>query len=117
MGRAGSAGNGGSEFFVAGSGEDAFTEGGLAVNPLLLANFSSVILPLPSFFPGLLLQISDFGDEAFAEEPVLDVESVWRCVDSCGISGSGCPPSSRGGGGRLRPGFIASNDSFLVKVW
>jgi hypothetical protein len=56
------------------SGEVGFTEGGLAVNPLLLVNFNSVILPLRSLFTDLRLQISDLGDEPFAEEVVLEFE-------------------------------------------
>jgi hypothetical protein len=73
-GRAGCKGSGGSEFLATGSGEDGFTKGGLAVNPLLLVNFNSVMLPLRSLFTDLRLHISDLGDEAFAEEAVLDVE-------------------------------------------
>ncbi len=57
-----------------GSGEDAFIEAGLVVNPLLLANFRSEIVTLPSLFTDLRLQSSDFGDEEYAEEPVLDTE-------------------------------------------
>ena len=73
--RAGCVGRGGNECLVIGSGEDGFTEGGLAVNPLLLVNFSSVMLPLRSLFTDLRLQISDRGEEAFAED-VLEVEFV-----------------------------------------
>lgn len=73
--RAGCVGRGGSECLAIGSGEDRFTEGGLAVNPLLFVNFNSVMLPLRSLFNDLRLQISDRG-EAFAEEAVLEVEYV-----------------------------------------
>ena len=74
--RAGCVGSGGSECLATGSGEDGFTEGGLAVNPLLFVNFKSAMLPLRSLFTDLRLQISDLGDEAFAEEAVLDTEFV-----------------------------------------
>ena len=73
-GRVGCKGTGGSECLATGSGEEGFTEGGLAVNPLLLVNFNSVILPLRSLFSVLRFQISDLGDEPFAEEVVLVVE-------------------------------------------
>lgn len=100
-----------------GSGEDGFTEGGLAVNPLLLVNFNSVMLPLRSLFTDLRLHISDLGDEAFAEEAVLDVEFEWRWAGSCGMSGNECFPLSFGGGGGVLPDSIFSIDSsFFTKA-
>lgn len=68
-------GRGGSESLEAGSREDALRDGGLAVEPLLFVNFKSEILTLRSLFTDLRLQISDRGDEEFAEV-VLDVEFV-----------------------------------------
>ena len=70
-------GRGGSECLATGSSEDGLTEGGLAVEPLLLVNFKSEILTLRSLLIDLRRQISDRGDEAFAEEAVLEVEFAW----------------------------------------